>query len=135
MSLEPRAADYLSSSRKRLAPQLIYKGGILNTWGKKQAIALHSSFFETLPTLPRVSREIADVAWLIYELVYDEVNHRHNLTLVETVYTAFKSALEKITTAEAGEVRTFVDHLQNKLDEKLEDGNPPDAPTLNEIIQ
>lgn len=27
--------DYLSSSRKRLAPQLIYKGGILNKWGKK----------------------------------------------------------------------------------------------------
>ena len=29
----PRA-DYLSSSRKRLVPQLIYKGGILNSWGK-----------------------------------------------------------------------------------------------------
>lgn len=132
--LYPRA-DYLSSSRKRLAPQLIYKGGILNTWGKKQAIALHRSFFETLPILPRVSREMADVAWLIYDLVYDEVNQRYNLTLIETVYTAFKSALEKITTAEAGEVRFFVDHLQNKLDEKLEDGNSPDAPTLNEIIQ
>ena len=29
--------DYLSSSRKRLAPQLLYKGGILNAWGKKIA--------------------------------------------------------------------------------------------------
>ncbi|MGB9804950.1 NotI family restriction endonuclease [Desulfofundulus sp.] len=27
--------DYLSSSRKRLAPQLIYKGGILKAWGEK----------------------------------------------------------------------------------------------------
>ena len=27
--------DYLSSSRKRLAPQLIFKGGILNAWGKR----------------------------------------------------------------------------------------------------
>ena len=26
--------DYLSSSRKRLAPQLLFKGGILNAWGK-----------------------------------------------------------------------------------------------------
>src|SRR3989304_3249395 len=26
--------DYLSSSRKRLAPQLIFKGGILDMWGK-----------------------------------------------------------------------------------------------------
>ena len=46
--------DYLSSSRKRLAPQLIYKGGILNSWGKKMAVALHNSFYETLPTLPEV---------------------------------------------------------------------------------
>lgn len=28
--------DYLSSSRKRLAPQLIYKGGILHTWRKSR---------------------------------------------------------------------------------------------------
>lgn len=27
--------DYLSSSRKRLAPQLLFKGGILHSWGKK----------------------------------------------------------------------------------------------------
>jgi len=32
--------DYLSSSRKRLAPQLIFKGGIINAWGKKTAVAL-----------------------------------------------------------------------------------------------
>jgi hypothetical protein len=36
--------DYLSSSRKRLAPQLIYKGGILNHWNKKMAVALDRSF-------------------------------------------------------------------------------------------
>ena len=30
--------DYLSSSRKRLAPQLIFKGGIFNTWKKKTAL-------------------------------------------------------------------------------------------------
>lgn len=43
--------DYLSSSRKRLAPQLIFKGGILNSWKKKIAVALNKSFFETLPAL------------------------------------------------------------------------------------
>lgn len=36
--------DYLSSSRKRLAPQLIYKGGILKNWGKKVAVALNIRF-------------------------------------------------------------------------------------------
>lgn len=38
--------DYLSSSRKRLAPQLIYKGGILNQWGKKMAVADHHELFK-----------------------------------------------------------------------------------------
>src|SRR5689334_16222757 len=33
----PRA-DYLSSWRKRLAPQLLFKGGILHSWRKKQAV-------------------------------------------------------------------------------------------------
>jgi len=41
--------DYLSSSRKRLIPQVLYKGGILKTWGKKQAVVLQKRFFQTLP--------------------------------------------------------------------------------------
>ncbi|MBI5829801.1 MAG: hypothetical protein HZB20_09760, partial [Chloroflexi bacterium] len=65
--LYPRA-DYLSSSRKRLAPQLIFKGGILHSWGKKQAIALHSGFYRTLPKLPEVKPDKADIAWPIYDL-------------------------------------------------------------------
>ena len=60
--------DYLSSSRKRLAPQLIFKGGILNAWGKKSAVALNQGFFNTLPTLPRVAKEDAEIAWMIYDV-------------------------------------------------------------------
>jgi hypothetical protein len=60
--------DYLSSSRKRLAPQLIFKGGIINAWGKKTAVALNKGFFNTLPKLPVVPKEKADIAWMIYDL-------------------------------------------------------------------
>ncbi len=67
MVLYPRP-DYLSSSRKRLGPQLLYKGGILKSWGKKQAVAVQRSFYQTLPTLPRVTPEQADIVWLIYDL-------------------------------------------------------------------
>jgi len=73
--LYPRA-DYLSSSRKRLAPQLIYKGGILHSWGKKQAIALQSGFYYTLPPLPEVDPQKADVAWLVYDLQLDDAHQR-----------------------------------------------------------
>lgn len=37
--------DFLSSSRKRLVPQLIFKGEILHQWGKKQTVALQKEFF------------------------------------------------------------------------------------------
>jgi hypothetical protein len=54
--------DYLSSSRKRLIPQMLYKGGILHSWKKKQTAALQRSFFETLPNLPTTSKSKADIA-------------------------------------------------------------------------
>lgn len=130
----PRA-DYLSSSRKRLAPQLIYKGGILQTWGKKQAIALHSGFYKTLPQLPKVKPNQADIVWLIYDLQLDPTRRQYKLTLSDKVYTQFKPALDKITISEAGPVDTFIQHLQNKLDEKLEDNNSPDAPTLSDLLE
>lgn len=44
----PRA-DFLSSSRKRLAPQLLFKGGILHSWGKKSAVALDRPFSRLFP--------------------------------------------------------------------------------------
>lgn len=63
--LYPRA-DFLSSSRKRLAPQLIFKGGILSAWNKKMAVALDSAFWATLPPLEPVPPEESDMAWLVY---------------------------------------------------------------------
>ena len=132
--LYPRA-DYLSSSRKRLAPQLIYKGGILHSWRKKQAIALHSGFYKTLPKLPEVKPDKADVAWLIYDLQFDPTHQRYNLTLSDTIYTQFKAALDKITMPEPGRIEAFIEHLQDRLDEKLDDNNPPDAPTLTDLLE
>jgi hypothetical protein len=43
--------------------------------------------------------------------------------------------LDSITKTEAGPVEKFVEHLQEKLDEKLEAGYPPDAPTLLDVIE
>jgi hypothetical protein len=133
----PRA-DYVSSSRKRLAPQLIYKGGILNTWGKKQAVAVHSSFMASLPVLREVPVERAQVAWLVYDLALNAQTNRYALTSAKTIYTEFDSALDQITTSEAGPLVDFERQLQERLDERLEDGevlNAPDAPTLNDLLE
>jgi len=71
--------DYVSSSRKRLAPQLTYKGDILNAWHRKMAVALHSEFYKTMPKLPEVSRNVANLAWLVYDLQYDETLNSYQL--------------------------------------------------------
>jgi hypothetical protein len=125
-------ADFLSSSRKRLAPQMLYKGGILKTWGKRQAVALQTSFFETLPRLKETSPSKADIAWMLYDLKADKQSSRFKLVQNKLVFTEFGAALRQITTAEPGKIEDFIDVLQEKLDEKLE-GNSPDAPTLTDI--
>ncbi len=127
--------DYLSSSRKRLVPQLIYKGGILKAWGKKQAVALHRGFYNTLPQLKEVSPDEADIVWLIYDLVLEQDTQLYKLQLHRQVYTMFEPALSQITTPEPGSITEFLDVLQDKLDEKLDGGqNPPDAPTLEDLL-
>ncbi|HEX8160400.1 MAG TPA: NotI family restriction endonuclease [Pyrinomonadaceae bacterium] len=125
--------DYLSSSRKRLAPQLLFKGGIFKTWGKKQAVAIHRGFFNTLPQLTEVTPEESDLAWLVYDLAHNPARNVYELKRGRAVYTKFEPAMLKLTTSEAGSVDTFVEHLQSKLDEKL-DNNPPDAPTLTDVV-
>lgn len=127
--------DYLSSSRKRLVPQLIYKGGILQAWGKKQAVAMHRGFFETLPSLPQTEPEDADIAWLIYDLILTDQNI-YELRLYDTIYTQFTPALNRITLPEAGPIADFTTMLQSKLDQHLDDKqNPPDAPSLDDILR
>jgi hypothetical protein len=126
--------DYLSSSRKRLAPQLIYKGGILHNWGKKQAVAVDINFFNTLPHMDEVDQSQAEMAWLVYDLQHNQQQYRYQLLRSKTVYTRFSTALEKITTAEPGDIQSFIDQLQEKLDDKLESGSPPDTPTILDVF-
>jgi len=88
--------DYLSSSRKRLIPQIIAKGSILKQWNKKQVVALQTAFFETLPSLPEFDKSESDFAFFLYDLVPDSVNKALSLKLQRIVYTKFAHALEQI---------------------------------------
>jgi len=118
--------DYLSSSRKRLAPQLIFKGGILNAWKKKTAVAMNKGFYETLPTLSEVPKSEADIAWMVYDLKRNSRTKKYNLVRDRFVYTKFEDSLMRITRPQAGNIEEFIGQLQEKLDEKL-DGHPPDT--------
>lgn len=125
--------DYLSSSRKRLVPQLLFKGGILHGWEKKIAVALNKSFFATLPNMKQVPKSDADIAWLIYdlELVPGQGKEpgRYSLKKVDEIFTEFEPALFSITTPSPGKVEDFMKLLQEKLDEQLE------TPPVNRTIE
>ncbi len=124
--------DYLSSSRKRLIPQIIAKGSILKQWNKKQAVALQTAFYNTLPVLPECDKSKADFAFFLYDLVPDKKTKILSLKLERIVYTKFVDALEQIAKFEAGSVIEFTDLLQKKLDSKLS-GNS-DSTNLENIV-
>jgi hypothetical protein len=117
--------DYLSSSRKRLAPQLIYKGGIIRAWNKKTAVALNKGFFETLPKFREVSKGEADIAWMVYGLRHEKSSQRFRLSRDKIVYAKFEDSLSRITKSEAGSVENFIGLLQDKINEKLESKSHP----------
>jgi hypothetical protein len=110
--------DYLSSSRKRLIPQIIAKGSILKQWNKKQVVALQTNFFNTLPSLPEFDKTESDFAFFLYDLVPDNKTKILSLKLQRIVYTKFATALEQIAKFEAGSISQFTEMLQKKLDAK-----------------
>ena len=128
----PRA-DYLSSSRKRLAPQLIYKGGIFHAWKKRMAVVIDRKFFASLPKLKEVSSERADLAWLIYDLEATAPSEPYKLIPYKTIYTEFAPALDAITRTEAGPVEDFIKVLQGKL-KKLKAGKPVSDTTIDHAL-
>jgi hypothetical protein len=109
--------DYLSSSRKRLIPQIIAKGSILKQWKKKQVVALQTSFYKTLPDLPEFDKSESDFAFFLYDLVPTK-SKTLELKLQKIVYTKFAKALEQIAKFEAGSIKEFTKLLQKKLDAK-----------------
>jgi len=105
--------DYLSSSRKRLAPQLIYKGGILHKWGRKMAVVVDENFFDQLPELKEVDKEFADIAWMIYG--FQRNKGRYALKRKGIRYTHFEDALTTITTPNVGDVNNFLGYLKDRI--------------------
>ena len=115
--------DFLSSSRKRLAPQMIYKGQILRAWGKKLAVVVDRPFFNTLPDIKRTSKEKAEVCWLVYDLTENKAKTKYELTLVERVYTSWDDVFKSIANPDIGDVSEFISALENKLSAIISNSN------------
>jgi len=107
---------------------------ILHTWQKKTAVALNKGFYDTLPPMRSVSKEEAEIAWLIYdlELIEERDQKRYALTKNDEVFTEFEPALLTITTPLPGMIEDFINLLQDKLDEQLE--TPPNNKTIERVF-
>lgn len=89
------------------------------------AVAVHTPFFEQLPTLPEVDAASAEIAWLTYDLSLDAANNRYKLKAARTYYTSFQDALSAITVADAGDVSSFVKTLEDRVKRGKIMGTPP----------
>lgn len=114
--------DFLSSSRKRLVPQLIFKGKILQAWGRKCAVAIDEPFFDTLPPITEVPPDEAQLAWFVYRLVPNDHGRQYHLELARTVYTVFDQALAEVATPRVGDEQGFLGVLQKKTIAQLGGG-------------
>ncbi|MDW8352596.1 MAG: NotI family restriction endonuclease [Anaerolineae bacterium] len=110
--------DYLSSSRKRLIPQLLFKGGILRSWNKKIAVALGKTFYDALPPMAQVDKQDAEIAWLVYDL--ELTSGRYRLTKVYEAFTKFDSAMLTMITPSPSRIEEFVTQLRKRLNGRLE---------------
>lgn len=120
--------DYLSSSRKRLLPQLLFKGGILNSWGKKTAVIVHRGFFEQLPKLETVDPSEAEMAWFVYDLEVNGTTGRYHLVRSDVRYTRFESALNTISVPVPGEMSKFMSRLESRIKKGRFNGAPSSTP-------
>jgi len=123
--------DYLSSSRKRLAPQLIYKGGILHQWGRKMAVVVDENFFAQLPELEDADKETANIAWMIYG--FQKSKGQYVLKRKSVKYTHFEDALATITTPDVGDVNNFVEYLKDRIAKGKTMGTPVQSGVAPEV--
>lgn len=113
--------DYLSSSRKRLGPQLMYKGQIFKAWGKKQAVVVDKPFFDTLPVLTPCSVDVADLCWLIYQMNDNKKLGRYTISLNQRLLTGFGPTMKTLNNPEIGKAEDFIESLDKKLAVELDE--------------
>lgn len=111
--------DYLSSSRKRLIPQLAYKGRILKTWGKKQVVIIDKPFYRTLPFDTNTNPQNDDLCWLVYEQSRPSKKSQYKLKLHKKIIEGFEDSMERLATPEVGDVEKFISSLEKKLKSQM----------------
>ena len=102
----PPRPDWLSSSRKRLVPQLAWKGSVLHSWGVPVIVCVQQAFWQTMPYLSAVTggaEAFQEMGWIIVDL--ERRGRVYRLVHAETLSSEFEAALTAATRAPAGSSR------------------------------
>ena len=111
-----RRPDYRSSGPKRLMPQLQIKVPTLRRWGKKMAVVVDRSFFDSMGAMVRIDDlSLCDIAWFIVR--FEEVPGKGRAKLVrdEAYYTTLEQAVDGLTGGKPLTKPQFESRIKDKI--------------------
>jgi hypothetical protein len=125
-----RRPDYRSSGPKRLMPQLQIKVPTLRRWGRKMAVVVDQSFFDSIGEMDKVEHiSNSDIAW--FTVRFEEVEGAQQMRLVpgEVRYTTLERAVEGLTGGKAVSLPIFQERIKAKI-KNPEPGSPVEATVI-----
>jgi hypothetical protein len=111
-----RRPDYRSSGPKRLMPQLQIKVPTLRRWGRKMAVVVDQSFFDSIGEMDDVQHiSNSDIAW--FTVGYEEVanSKQMRLTIKNIRYTTLERAVEGLTGGKPVALPVFEERIRTKV--------------------
>ena len=110
-----RRPDFRSSGPKRLMPQLQIKIPTLRRWGKKMAVVVDKSFWESLGQMQHTSHiSNADIVWFIVSYS-GPTEGRYRMHSNQTYCTTLEDAITGLTGGTPVSFEQFEDSLRQKL--------------------
>jgi hypothetical protein len=92
-----RRPDFRSSGPKRLMPQLQIKVPTISRWGKKMAVVIDRSFWESLSEIREIKNlSNCEIVWFVVSFT-PEQDGRFSLQRHETHFTTLNNAVEGLT--------------------------------------
>lgn len=116
-----RRPDYRSSGPKRLMPQLQIKVPTLRRWGKKMAVVVDRSFFDSIGEMDNVADiSNADIAWFIVRFEEVEGQKRTRIVRDEIRYTTLERSVEGLTGGKPVSLPVFENRIADKIVHPIE---------------
>lgn len=111
-----RRPDYRSCGPKRLMPQLQIKVPTLRRWGKKMAVVVDRSFYNSMGKMKTVEHASnSDIAWFIVDFKRLGEDPSMTITLGEVLYTTLEESVSGLTGGKPVSKEQFEQRIMQNL--------------------